>query len=128
MEIAFRYSQFLVRGGNDAFPEIKLLNDGNAKVANYLRVKLRTEDIKVALARIVYVASVLLQGKAGKLVKQVDMDAVKDLAFPDRFKILERLKGAVPEAYFYWAMAVAMKQPDISKIEEGKKNKKEHYP
>ena len=105
-EIAFRYSQFLVRGGNDAFAEIRLLNDGNAKVANYLRAKLRTEDIKVALARIVYVVSVLRQGGAGKLVKRIDMDAVKNLVFPDKFKILERLKGAVPEAYFYWVMAV----------------------
>ena len=114
VEIAFRYSQSLLRGGSSVFEEIRLLNDGNTKVANHLRAKLNPKDIKVALARIAYVVSVLRQGKTGKLVKQVDMDAVKDFAFPDKFKVLERIKGAVPEAYFYWAMAVGVNGKDAA--------------
>ena len=105
-EIAFRYSQALLRGGNTAFEEIGLLNDGNARVANHLRARLSPDRIKISFARIAYVISILRQGKAGKMVKQVDMSMVKDRVFPEKYKILEKLRAALPEAYFYWALAV----------------------
>ena len=108
-QIAFRYSQALLRGGNRAFEEIELLNDGNTKVANHLRVKLSPEEIKIAFARIVYVISVLRRGATGRLVKRVDMNSIKGRVFSERYRILDRLKAAVPEAYFYWVLAVGVK-------------------
>ena len=104
-EIAFKYSQVLLRGSNNTFAEINLLNEGNAKVANHLKEKLSPEDIKIALARIVYIISLLRRTDEGSLVQKVNMDMVKDRAFPEQYKILERLKTLVPEAYFYWAMS-----------------------
>jgi hypothetical protein len=29
--------------------------------------------------------------------------------FPEEYKILERLKAIIPEAYFYWALAIGKK-------------------
>jgi len=109
IKIAFRYSQSFLRGSNNTFEEINLLNDGNAKVANHLRGKLCPEDIKIALARIVYIVSVLRRADTGSLVKQFDMDMVKERVFPSHYKILEKLKTPVPEAYFYWAMSFESK-------------------
>jgi hypothetical protein len=103
--IAFKYSQSLLRGSDNTFKEIGLMNDGNAKVANHLKEKLSPEDIKIALARIVYIISLLRRTDEGSLIQKVNMDMVKDRAFPEQYKILERLKTPVPEAYFYWAMS-----------------------
>lgn len=106
-EISFRYSQSLLRGSDNTFAEIALLNDGNARLANHLRAQLNPDAIKIAFARIAYVVSVLRQGGAGKkLIRKVDLMAVKGCVFPERYKILEKLRAAVPEAYFYWAQAV----------------------
>lgn len=109
IEIAFKYSQSLLRGSNNTFKEINLLNGGNAKVANHLRGKMRSEDIKIALARIVYVISQLRSTDEGSLVKKINMDMVKGRVFPEQFKILGRLKKSVPEAYFYWVLGVGVK-------------------
>lgn len=109
-EIAFRYSQALLRGCDNTFEEIMRLNEGNAKVTNHLKEKLSPGDIKIALARIVYIISVLRRADTESLVKQVDMDMVKERVFPVQYKILERLKTPVPEAYFYWAMGVGEKE------------------
>ncbi len=108
-EIAFRYSQALLRGCDNTFEEIMLLNEGNAKVTNHLKEKLSPGDIKIALARIVYVINSLHQGGAVHLVKEIDMALVKDFVFPAQYKILERLKATAPEAYFYWAMSFPKK-------------------
>jgi len=108
-EIAFRYSQALLRGCDNTYKEIALLNEGNAKVTNHLKEKLSLGDIKIALARIVYVINSLHQGGGGNLVKEIDMALVKVSVFPSQYKILERLKAAVPEAYFYWAMSFLSK-------------------
>lgn len=106
LEIAFRYSQYLLRGGNNAFPEIGLLNDGNRKVANHLKGKLKPENIKTAFAKIVYIISVLRNGGTEPLIKKFDIAAVQGRVFPAKYKILEGLKAANPEAYFYWALAM----------------------
>ena len=34
------------------------------------------------------------------------MRAVEGYVIPEKYKVLEKLKVTVPEAYFYWAMAV----------------------
>ena len=105
-ELAFRYSQSRLRGGNNTFEEIGLLIDGNAKVANHLRARFSPDEIKIAFARIVYMISVLRRGDKAGYVRQVDMRAVEGYVFPEKYKVLEKLKVTVPEAYFYWALAV----------------------
>jgi len=44
VEIAFRYSQYMLRGGSSEFPEIELLNNGIRKIVNHLKDKFKPED------------------------------------------------------------------------------------
>jgi len=49
-DMAFKYSQSLLRGADNSFPEIALIDDGLSKVANHLRAKIDKRDVKVAFA------------------------------------------------------------------------------
>ena len=102
--IAFKYSQFLLRGADNSFPEIALINGGLSRVSNHLRLKIDQYAIKIAFARIVYMASVLKSKDKKSLIKAVDLSLVKDVVFSGKYKVLERLKVSNAEAYFYWAL------------------------
>ena len=110
LDIAFKYSQSLLRGADNLFPEITLINDGLGKVSNHLRKKIGQQEIKIALAKIVYMAVVLNSNKTTKIVKKVDLSLIKGKKLPEEYKILERLKVVNPEAYFYWVLAVGEKE------------------
>jgi len=103
--IAFKYSQFLLKGADNSFPEIVLINEGLNRVGNHLRLKIDQRSIKVAFARIAYMASVLKSKDKKSFIKTVDLALVKDAEFLEKYKVLERLKVVNPEAYFYWALA-----------------------
>jgi len=79
------------------------------RVGNHLRLKIGQQDIKIAFARIAYMASVLKSKDKESLIKTVGLSSIKDAIFPGKYKILERLKVTNPEAYFYWALAVREK-------------------
>lgn len=109
MALAFKYSQSLLKGADNSFPEIALINDGLNKVGNHLRQKINPQGIKIAFARIAYLAGVLKGRESRQIIKDVDMSLTQGLALPGKYKILERLKTIIPEAYFYWALAVGTK-------------------
>ena len=108
-DIAFKYSQSLLRGGYNSFPEIALINEGLNRVGNHLMRKIGQQDIKVAFARIAYISSVLKDKDKKRLIKTADLSSIKDMALPGKYKILERLKVINPDAYFYWALAIGTK-------------------
>ena len=108
-DLAFKYSQSLLKGADNSFPDIALINDGLNKVGNHLRRKIDPRGIKVAFARIAYIASVLKGRENPQLIKNVDMSLVQGLKLSEKYKILEKLKIIIPEAYFYWALAVGEK-------------------
>ncbi|MDO8662852.1 MAG: nucleotidyl transferase AbiEii/AbiGii toxin family protein [Candidatus Omnitrophota bacterium] len=107
-DLAFKYSQALLKGADNSFPEIALINDGLDKIGNHLRQKIGQQDIKVAFARIAYMASVLKGKDKMYPIKTVNLSSIKDVVLPGKYKILERLKVINPEAYFYWALAVGV--------------------
>lgn len=104
-DIAFKYSQSLLRGADNSFPEIVLINEGLRRVGNHLMRKIGPQDIKVAFARIAYMASALKNEDKKRLIKTADLSSIKDTTLPGKYKILERLKVINPEAYFYWTLA-----------------------
>lgn len=108
-DMAFKYSQSLLRGADNSFPEIMLINDGLGKVGNHLREKIDQQDIKTAFAKIVYMASVLKGKVSPRFVKNVDLSLIQGMVLPEKYKILEKLKIISPEAYFYWVSAVGTK-------------------
>ena len=107
--LAFKYSQSLLKGADNSFPEIALINDGLNKVGNHLRQKINPQGVKIAFARIAYMAMVLKGREKWQLIKNVDMSLTQGLTFPEKYKIFEKLKTIIPEAYFYWALAVGAK-------------------
>ena len=109
LDIAFKYSQSLLRGADNSFPEIALINDGLGKVSNHLRKKIGQQEIKIALAKIVYMTAMLKSSKPIKIVKTVDALLTDGMNLPEKYKILERLKVVNPEAYFYWVLGVGVK-------------------
>lgn len=108
-DLAFKYSQSLLKDADNSFPEIALVDDGLSKAANHLRGKINKRDIKVAFAKIAYMASVLSRKENPPLIKKADLPLVEKTVLPKKYKILERLKVLGPEAYFYWALAVGTK-------------------
>ncbi len=109
-DIAFKYSQSLLKGADNSFPEIALINDGLNKVGNHLRQKIDSQGIKVAFARIAYMATVLREKGNSRLIKNVDMSLIQEIILPERYKILGRLKEINPEAYFYWVLAIGARR------------------
>ena len=108
IDTAFKYSQFLLRGADNSFPETTFINDGLSKVSNHLRKRIGQQDIKVAFAKIVYMAAILRDGKSTKIVKKVDLSLIKKRELSGKYKVLERLKIVNLEAYFYWALSVGV--------------------
>ena len=109
LDIAFKYSQSLLRGTDNSFSEIALINDGLGKASNHLRKKIGEHEVKVAFAKIAYMAVVLKSSKPAKIVKKVDLSLIEVRKLPEEYKILERLKVVNPEAYFYWVLATGVK-------------------
>lgn len=108
-DIAVKYSQSLLKGADNSFPEIALINDGLGRVTNHLRLRKGQQDIKIAFARIAYVASILKATDKKPLVKTADLSLVKDKSLIGEYEVLERLKVTNPKAYFYWALAFGEK-------------------
>lgn len=110
LDLAFKYSQSLLKGADNSFAEISLINSGLSKVTNHLSNKCGQQDIKVALAKIAYMALILKNNKANKFIKTVDLSLIKNKKMSDKYKILDRLKIINPEAYFYWVLAVGNRE------------------
>ena len=98
----------MLKGADNSFSEIPLINDGLDKIVNHLRGKIDKGDAKVAFSKIAYMASVLNRKENPRLIKKTDISLIQGTAFTEKYKILERLKVVGPEAYFYWAMAVGV--------------------
>ncbi|MFH1504492.1 MAG: nucleotidyl transferase AbiEii/AbiGii toxin family protein [Candidatus Omnitrophota bacterium] len=109
IDIAFKYSQALLKGADNSFSEIALIDDGLAKVTNHLGKKVNKQDIKIAYAKIVYMASMFKNKENPRLIKNIDLSLTQGMTFPKEYKILERLQAVIPEAYFYWALAIGAK-------------------
>ncbi|KJJ84929.1 protein containing DUF1814 [Candidatus Omnitrophus magneticus] len=109
VDIAFKYSQSQLKGADNSFYEIKLINDGLNRVVNHLRKKMSQMEIKIAFSKIVYMANILKGKDSGRLIKNVDLSLIQPPVFTNKYKILERLKAVNPIAYFYWAMSFSSK-------------------
>ncbi len=110
-EVAFRYSQWLLKGADNSFKEIESINKGFERLTNHLVVRLAPDDLKVAFAKIAYMARLMRDTGSIKIIKDVDLSALDGVYFDGRYKILEGLKKRSAQAYFYWALAVGVKSP-----------------
>lgn len=109
-DVAFRYSQYMLKGADNSCAQIAMVTDGLNKMSNHLRAKIGQQDMKVALAKIVYLASVLKGKENPALIKKADLSSIADMTLAGKYQILERLKVVNPEAYFFWVLGVGTKR------------------
>ena len=108
VEVAFRYSQWLLKGADNAFKEIESINKGFERLANHLVARITPDDLKVSFAKIAYMARLMRDAGSSKIIKNVDLSAIDSARLEGRYKILEGLKKRNATAYFYWIMALGM--------------------
>lgn len=103
-DIAFKYSQYLLKRSNNDLKEIKHINGGLTRIDNHLLSRYRQIDLKVAFAKIAYMCQVIEDKIQEEIVKNIDIDIVKGKKLSEKYAILERLKEVNQKAYFYWML------------------------
>ena len=106
IDVAWKYSQWLVKGADNSFEEISRINRGLDRLGNHIVGTLDSATLKVFFGEIVYILRLLQSKDPGEIMKNVDMSLVQNVRFSEKQKTLERLKTINSEAYFYWVLAV----------------------
>jgi len=109
IEVAFRYSQWLIKGADNSFKEIEYINKGFDRLSNHLVARLRQDDLKIAFGKAAYTAQIIRDTKVTKIIKNIDLSIVDSARFDGRYKILDGLKKRNTQAYFYWALSFGAK-------------------
>lgn len=106
IDVAWKYSQWLVKGADNSFEEISRINRGLDRLGNHIVGTLDSAALKMFFGQIVYILRLLQSKEPGEIVKNIDMPLVQNMRFSDKHKTLERLKTINSEAYFYWILGV----------------------
>lgn len=110
LEVAFRYSQWLLKGADNSFKEIASIHRGLERLSNHLVARISPDDLKVAFAKIAYMARLIRDAGQSTIEKEVDLSVVDGVQLEGKYKILDGLKKRSMPAYFYWALAVGAKE------------------
>ncbi len=112
LDVAWKYSQWMVKGGDSSFKEEDSINLGLKRLLNHLVSDIDSGALKLIFGKITYVLKLMSEPKTTKILKTADISIVKDLRLEGKFKILEGLRKTQPEAYNYWALAVGNRQTE----------------
>jgi len=110
LDVAWKYSQWLVKGADNSFEEINLINRGLGRIGNHLVGSVDAASLKAMFGKIAYILRLIKDGEKGTIIKNADISLLENTRFNDKHAILERLKGINSEAYFYWALGVGEKE------------------
>lgn len=110
LDVAWKYSQWMVKAGDSSFKEIGSINRGMEKLRNHLVDNVNSGALKLIFGKIAYVLKMIGEPKMVKILKTADLSMVTKLQFEGKFKILEGLRKTQPEAYSYWALSVGNRQ------------------
>lgn len=106
LDVAWKYSQWLVKGADNSFEEISRINRGLDRLGNHIVGTVDPAALKVIFGKIMYILRLLQSKEPGEIRKDVDMSLVQNARFTEKHKTLERLKTINSEAYFYWILGV----------------------
>lgn len=109
INVAFKYSQHLLKGSKTAAKEIERVNSGLKRVGNHLVSKYTQSDLKFAFARIAYICCLIQQENDKVIIKTIDYPTLSDMRLKGKYEILEGLKKTNPQAYFYWVLGYGEK-------------------
>jgi len=105
LDISFKYCQYLLKGANNTYKEIEHINSGLKRVSNHLMLKYTQSDLKVAFSKIAYICRLLATAQK-RISKTVDYNLIKGKPLSGKYQLLEGLKKANPQSYFYWLQAM----------------------
>lgn len=109
LDVAWKYSQWMVKGADNSFKEINSINRGLERISNHLVGGVDSAALKVIFGKIAYILRLLQAEKSGEIIKDIDALSVQDMRLEEKYKILEGLRKSNQSAYFYWALAVGIK-------------------
>ncbi|HAH19273.1 MAG TPA: hypothetical protein DCL49_00010 [Candidatus Omnitrophica bacterium] len=109
LDVAWKYSQWMVKGADSSFKEINSINRGLERISNHLVGGVDSAALKVIFGKIAYILRLLRTEKSDEITKNIDALSVQDMRLEEKYKILEKLKVISPEAYFYWVLAAGVK-------------------
>jgi len=110
LDVAWKYSQWMVKGGDSSFKETDSINRGLKRLLNHLVGDIDSGALKLVFGKIAYVLKLISEHETAKILKIADISMVKDLRLEGKFKVLEGLRKTQPKAYNYWALAVGSRQ------------------
>ena len=116
LDVAWKYSQWLVKGADNSFEEINLIKRGLGRIGNHLVGSVDAAALKAMFGKIAYILRLIKDGEKGAIIKNADISLLENARFNDKYAILERLKGINFEAYFYWAMGVGEKEKSNNEL------------
>ena len=105
LDIAFKYSQYLLKGGNNSHKEIIHINNGLRRVSNHLLVKYSQSDLKLSFSKTAYICRLITATQKVQISKSIDRKLVEGRRLAGKYQILERLKRTNYQSYFYWMQA-----------------------
>jgi hypothetical protein len=109
LDVAWKYSQWLLKGADNSFEEISCINRGLDRLGNHIVGTLDSSALKIFFGQIVYILRLFQSNEPGEIVKNTDMLLVQNMRFSDKHKILERLETINSVAYFYWILGFGEK-------------------
>lgn len=110
LDVAWKYSQWMVKGGDNSFKEITSINRGMERVRNHLVGNIDSGALKLIFGRIAYVLKLIREYKTVKILKTADLSMIKELRLEGKYKLLEGLRKTQPGACAYWVLAVGNRQ------------------
>jgi len=110
LDVAFKYCQYLLKGGNNSYKEIIHINNGLRRVSNHLLVRYTQSDLKIAFSKIAYICKLFTVNQKTKIFKTVDYKLIENKRLIEKYCVLEGLKKTNPQSYFYWIQAFGEKE------------------
>ena len=108
LDVAFKYCQYLLKGGNNSYKEIIHINNGLRKVSNHLLIKYTQSDLKIAFSKIAYICKLFITAQKPKILKTADYKLIENKYLAEKYRVLDGLKKTNPQGYFYWTQAFGM--------------------
>jgi hypothetical protein len=116
IDTARRLSYLHMRRAPAPHPQAIILEDGRRQLTSHLLGgRFADEEMKVAAARVACLASALLHNRLDLLVPawRFDLQGIEVLRDQRlRDSVLNRMKGARPEAFYYWSLVEQMQGRD----------------
>ncbi len=102
LSVSFLISQMQIRKGISN-EETKELYEGISKLRSHLiGINYNLETAKIFASQIAFLVGTLDRKEIFEMYKEYSIDKISEKSLNENYRILERIKTVLPEAYYYW--------------------------